>query len=74
MNLSAHLIISDETFAILATQPGPQGEITVTLDRVPNITPEGREMVLIYRNGATREPVRMAEMPEGAKLKFRTIN
>jgi len=73
MNLSAHLIISDETFAILATQPGPQGQITVTLDRVPKISPQSREMILIYRSGATREPVRMAAMPEGVKLRLRTI-
>jgi|FLOH01.1.fsa_nt_gi hypothetical protein len=73
MNLSAHLIISDEIFAILATQPGPQGQITVTLDRVPKISPQGREMILIYRSGATREPMKMAAMPDGVKLRLRPV-
>ncbi len=73
MKLSAHLIISGKSYAIITTQPGPQSDITVTLDRAPEIESKSRESVMIYNQGFSREPMRMVGLPVGPIVRLRMI-
>jgi hypothetical protein len=69
---SPHLIIADEAYLVLASEPGElAGQLVLTLERAPNL--KNRETVLMLCHGPNREPVRLRSKPEGLRLLVSTI-
>jgi hypothetical protein len=69
----AELIIAGEAYAVLALTTGPHGEFCVTLDRAPVIDPRKCEAVVMLCQGRNREPLRLCSLPDGPRLRLRTI-
>ena len=69
---SPHLIISGESYLVLASEPGTlPGQLVLTLERAPKLS--NRESVLMLCHGLNREPVRLRSKPEGQRLMVSTI-
>jgi hypothetical protein len=73
MTPSPELIITGQAYTVLALSTGPHGEICVTLDRAPVIDPRKQEAVVMLRQGRNREPLRLCSLPDGPRLRLRTI-
>jgi len=66
------LIIADQTFAVLKIEEGSLQRMHLTLDRAPQFKPR-KEPVMILVDGPNREPVKLIEAAEGARLTVRRI-
>ncbi len=66
------LIIADQAFAVLKIEQGTLQRLHLTLDRAPTFKPR-KEPVMILVDGPNREPVKLIEAAEGARLLVRRI-
>jgi hypothetical protein len=69
---SPHLVIADESYLVLASEPGAlAGQLVLTLERAPKLS--NRESILLLCHGPNREPVRLRSKPDGLRLLVSTI-
>jgi hypothetical protein len=66
------LIIADQTFAVLMIEEGTLQRLCLTLDRAPQFQSR-KEPVMILVDGQNREPVKLIEIADGARLTVRRI-
>ncbi len=72
MNLSPHLIVAGQTFNVLKIERGLQVSLHLTLDRAPHLMADNA-LIMVLVEGVNREPVRLVEASEGARLTVRRI-
>jgi hypothetical protein len=73
MSTVTNLIIDGETYAVLAIAPGQYRQITVTLNRTPEIKPQHREHIVLLIDGDHREPYRIAQPPAGPQITLNAV-
>jgi len=66
------LILAGQNFAVLKIEEGTLQRLHLTLDRAPQFKAR-KEPVMILVDGSNREPVKLIEATEGARLLVRKI-
>lgn len=73
MSTATKLVIEGESYAVRSIATGQFRQITVTLDRTPEIKPQHREHIVLLIDGDCREPYRISQLPSGPQITLNAV-